>query len=352
MLSWRSNSLAVLALAAGALLPCAMPPSARAGDKIEFSAPGALLEVPQVVRDDKEPPKPEMQAPMQAEDMIPEGMQDSSEIMILSTPKEKDLKPWDSALTDNGDNNTNADSRYDNLDPRQRPGNGATNRWDMPGGWNPDAGSIFSQRRGDEAASQDKLHGRLETANTEGRTDYQKDERYGRHSSDSDEDSARSGGLSHHGSPGLERMREGQFVPVYEQVSAWSRDLLHHPSSAESRASDKQLAASFALYIKTINEQSSQGYSSEGLSSAADDQPHRSSLSPDAEYISERNAARDRRSDETASAPRTIHPVETKTVSQNPDTFAQQRPPASPPGQVQSLPAILPFPKKPGSVFQ
>ena len=207
MLSWRSNSLAVLALAAGALLPCAMPPSARAGDKIEFSAPGALLEVPQVVRDDKEPPKPEMQAPMQAEDMIPEGMQDSSEIVILSTPKEKDVKPWDSAFTDNRDNNTDADSRYDNLDPRQRPGNGATNRWDMPGGWNPDAGSIFSQRRGDEAASQDNLRGRLETANTAGRTDYQKDERYGRHSSDSDEDSALSGGFSHHGSPGLERMR-------------------------------------------------------------------------------------------------------------------------------------------------
>jgi hypothetical protein len=56
--------------------------------------------------------------------------------------------------------------------------------------------------------------------------------------------------------------------------------------------------------------------------------------------------------DETPGLPRTIHPAGTKTVSQNPDMFARQQPPASPPGQVQSPPAILPFPKKPGSVFQ
>jgi hypothetical protein len=348
MLSWRSHSLAVLALAAGALSPCAMPPSARAGDKIEFSAPGASLEIPQVVRDDKEPPKPEMQTSMQAADMVPEGIQDSSEIVIISTPKEEDARTWDSAFTDNRDNNANAGIRYDNLDSRQRPINGATNWWDMPGGWNLDAGSIFSERGSDEAASRDGLRGRLEAVTTAGRTDYRKEELYGRHSSDSDEDSAWSRSFPHHGSPGLERMRDGQFVPVYEEVSTWYHGVLHSRPASVDRTRESQ----FYAQMKANNEQSSHGYSPERLSSVADNQPRGSSLSPDAEYISERNAARARTLEETMSAPRTIHFAETNAVSQHPDIFARPDPPASPPGQVQSRPAVLPFPKKPGSVFQ
>ena len=342
MLSWRSNSLAVLALATGALSPCAMPPSARAGDKIEFSAPSASLEVPQVVRDDTEPPKSERQAPMQAEDMMPKRMQASSEIVTISTPEEEDVNTWDSAFTDNRDSNTDADSRYGNLDSRQRPINGSTNRWDMPGGWNPDAGSIFSERRRDEGASRDSLRGRLEAVNTAGRTDYQKDERYGRHSFDSDEDSAWSGSFFH---PGLTAEET-----VAQELSAWSHSFLHPGLPGSYRIQDKSMPT--YAQMKGINEQLSRAYSSARLSGAADDQPRGSSLSPDAEYISERNAARGRTPDETAGAPRTIHPAETKTASQNSDKFARQEPPASPPGQVQSRPAILPFPKKPGSVFQ
>jgi hypothetical protein len=299
-----------------------MPLSARAGDKIEFSAPSASLEVPRVERIDKEPPKSGMQAPMPAVNMFPEEMQVSPEIVIISTPKEKDLKTGDSAFTDNRDNNTDADSRYDNVDSSRRPINGATNRWDMPGGWNPDAESISPERRRDEAASQDDLRTRLEAMNTAGRTNYQKDERYGRRSSDSDEDSAWSRSFFHHGSPGLERMREGRFVPFYEE-------------------------------IKMINEQFSQGYSSARLFSAPNGLPRDSTLPPGAaEYTSQRDVARGNTLDETGGAPRTIHPEETTTVSQNPDVFARKEPPASTPSQVQSRPAILPFPKKPGSVFQ
>ena len=324
-----------------------MLPSARAGDKIEFSAPGVPLEVPQVVRDDKEPPKSEMQPPMQAEDMVPGSMQRSSEIVIVFTPEEENVNTWDSAFTDDRDNNTDANSRYDNLDSRLRPINGPTNRWDMPGTWNPDAGSI-SERRRDEAASQDNLHGRSEGVNTAGRTDYQKEERYDRHSFDSDEDPAWSRSFYHYGSPGLERMREGQFVPFYEELSSWSHGFFYHPTVNADRKRMKQYYAQ----MKANSEQASQGSSSERFSSPTDDQPRGSSLSPDSEYISERNAARGRTLDETPGLPRTIHPAGTKTVSQNPDMFARQQPPASPPGQVQSPPAILPFPKKPGSVFQ
>ncbi len=231
MLSWRSHSLAVLALAAGALSPCAMPPSARAGDKIEFSAPGASLEVPQVVRDDKEPPKSEMQTSMQVNDMIPASMLGYSEIVIISTPKEKDVKTWDSAFADDRDDDPDADSRYDNLDSRQRPINGATNWWDMPGGWNPDAGSIFSERRRGEAASRDNLRGRLEAVNTAGRTDYQKDERYGKHSPDSDPDSAWSRDFFHRALPPEET--------VGQRLSKWSWSLFHQRLRDLDRVQEK-----------------------------------------------------------------------------------------------------------------
>jgi hypothetical protein len=342
MLAWHSNSLAVLALAAGALSPCALPPSARAGDKIEFSAPSALLGVPEVVRDDKEPPKPEVQAPMRADDMLLESTQDSSEIVIISTPKEKNVKTWGSAFTDNRDNDADEDSGYDNLDSRQRPTKGATNWWEMPGGRDPDAGSIFSERRRDEAASQDSLGGRLEAGNTARRTDYQRVELFGRRSSDLVEESAWSSAFFRQALPPEET--------VAQKLSAWSGSLFHPGSTSFYRAQDKSMPT--YAQMKAINEQLSRGYPSARLSSAVDNQPRGSSLSPDAEYLSERDAARGNTPDETVSAPRTFYPAETKTVSQNSDIFARQEPPASPRGQVQSRPAILPFPKKPGSVFQ
>ncbi len=344
MLSWHSNSLAVLALAAGALSPCAMPPSARAGDKIEFSAPGASLEVPQAVRDDKESPKSEMQASPPINRMVLEGdVQASSEVVVITTPKRREVRTWDSASLDDQDNNTDADNRYDNLDPRQRPIIGATNRWDMPGGWNPNAGSISSERRSDEAASQDNLRTRLEALNAAGKTDYQKDGRYNRRSSDSDEDSALSRGFYHYALPPEET--------VAQRLSAWSRDFFHQGSSALDRTQEKSMLSYDKM--RKINEQLSQEYSSARSSITPNDLPPISTLAPGADaYASQRDLARSRTQDEPVSAPRTFHPAETTALSLNPDVFARQEPPPSPRGQVQSRPAILPFPKKPGSVLQ
>jgi hypothetical protein len=243
-----------------------------------------------------------------------------------------------------------ADSLYDNLDSRPQSINGATNQWEMPGGWKPDAGSIYSERRRNEAAGQDSLRTRLEAVNTAEGTDYQKEERYGRRSFDSDEDPAWSSGFFNRALPSEKTMTQ--------RLSAWSYNLLHPGlPGLQQRLQDKIMPSYAAMKAineqsKELNEQFSREYSSERLSSASGDQPHGSLLSPDAEYISERNAARARMSDETVSAPRTILPAETTTVSQNPGVFARQEPPASPRGQVQSRPAILPFPKKPGSVFQ
>jgi len=90
MSSWRSNSLTFLALAAGVLSPCLMPPSARAGDKIEFSAPGASLDVPKVEREDQGTPKPEIQASVSGDGIyLDDNMQASSDVVIISAPKKK-----------------------------------------------------------------------------------------------------------------------------------------------------------------------------------------------------------------------------------------------------------------------
>jgi hypothetical protein len=284
-----------------------------------------------------------MQVPMKDPEMTAERMQGSSEIVIISTPKEKDVKTSDSAFTDDLDDTADADSRYDHLDSRQRPISGATNQWNMPGEWNADAGRIASEGRREEAASRGTLRGRLEEGNRAGRIDYQKDGLYGRHSFDSDEDSAGFRSVLHYGLPPEET--------VAQKLSAWSRGLLHPGMRPLYRAQDKSMPTYAEL--KAVNEQFSQEKSSARLSGAADDQPRGASLAPDAGgYTWPWDVARSRTPEETMSAPRTFHPAETKIVSQNTDIFARQQPPASPPGQVQSRPAILPFPKKPGSVFQ
>jgi hypothetical protein len=305
-----------------------MLPSVWAGDKIEFSAPGVSLEVPEAVRDEKELPKHEIPTSMQAGDELYDGMQPSSEVVIITTPKEKGTKRRDSSYLDDRDNNTDADSRdadsrYDNLDSTQRSVNTATNRWDAQTEWNPNTGSAFSERRNEEASSQDSLRGRMEALTTTGKADYQRYDLYGRQSSDSDEETAESSSFFHPESTGSERMEEGRYQPFYEQM-------------------------------KAINEQPSQGYSPTSLYTAASDLSRDPSLPPSvAEENLQREFSRGVTPEGMASAPPAYHPPEeTRTVSQNNDIYTRPDPPSSPQGDVQSRPAILPFPKKPGSVFQ
>jgi hypothetical protein len=187
---------------------------------------------------------------------------------------------------------------------------------------NGDAGSAFSERRSDEAASQESLRTRLEALNTEGRTDYQMDERYGRHASEANEAPTWFRGFFQHGSLASERIQEGQFVPFYEEM-------------------------------KTVNDQPSQEYLSARLASAADDLLRDSTLPPGvAEYNAQRDAVRGKTSDETVNAPRMSRPLEIRPELSLPDAFVRQEPPSSPPGQVQSRPAILPFPKRPGDLLR
>jgi hypothetical protein len=321
MSSWCSNSRTVLALAGGALSLCLMSPSARAGDKIEFSMPDAALEAPQVEREDKEPvTAASQQVPDPVDEVYPAKYeQGSSEVLIVVAPKWKDVKTSDPAFPDDQDDDTDADSRYDNPDSTQRPVNNATTKWDTQRGRNPDAESIFSDRKSDEATSQDSPRGRLEAAEAADKPDYRKDERYGRRTPDANEDSAWSHSFSHHGASHLERMREGQFVPFYQEA-------------------------------QPANEQPN---SSARLPGAADDL-RRDYTSPPggADYHSPTDDLRDRASDESAGGSQRFHYDEARTASQSPDAYSRQKPPPASQSQVQAQPAILPFPKKPGDLLR
>jgi len=303
-----------------------MPSLALAGDKIEFSAPGASIELPKVEHDDKGLPKlDEFQPPVRPDDLLVEdSAPSSSEFLIIPGQNKKDAKRSDPAFADGRDNDANpgADGTYDNLVSKRRPATDTTDRWDTRRGQDPDAGSAFSEGKNDKTTGEESLRSRLEMVNTEGRTDYQKDGRYGERSPDSSENTVWTRSLFNHGFTGLERMREGQFVPFYDEVQG-------------------------------ANQEAGQGFSTARSSSAADDQLRDSTLSPGvAAYNAQADAVRGKTPDGMTAAPRTIYPVQTQTVTQIPDVYARQEPPASPPGQVQSRPAILPFPKKPGDVLR
>jgi hypothetical protein len=317
MSSWPLNSLVVLALAGGALSPCA-----QAGDKIEFSAPGVSLGIPHVERAaDKDSSKFVFQASIPGNDVfLDENVQASSEVVIITSPKRKDAKSWDSSFTDSRDRNSDADNSYDRFDYGQQSIDGATNRWGRQSDRNQDDQSTFSNRKSDELSRQGDLRTRLQAEITGRKTDYERNERYGSYYSKSEEDSASSSSFFHHESPGLERMGEGQFMPSYEEM-------------------------------KMLNDQSG-GYSSVRPAGAEGSLSRRpTEVSGTTGYTFPGDIARGRTLDETAIPPRTYQP-ETRTVSQNADLFGPMEPPASPAGQVQSRPAVLPFPKKPGSVFQ
>jgi hypothetical protein len=311
---WPSNTLAVLFVAAGALSPCVISPFAWGGDKIEFSAPSGSLEVPQPEREDKEAFKTGLRPPAPANAGLTQGdLQASSEILIITTPKRNAVKTRDANSTDSRDSDSTADSRYDNLDSRVRR--------DAAAQWNLDGKSPF-ERRTDQPANTDSFRSRLDALDSAGKNDYLKDDRYNADSSDSSEGSRWSRTYYHYGAAGLQRTQEGPFMPFSEEM-------------------------------KAMNEQAIQNNSSPRLSTAPNDLLRDVASRPNAlSPFSSGDAARDRLPDETVTTPRTFHPPETRAVSQNSDTFARPDPPPSPRGQVQSRPAILPFPKKPGDVLR
>jgi hypothetical protein len=327
----RSNSLAVLALAAGCFAPYAWSQSVPAGDKIEFSTPSVPLAVPQAQSEEKELTKASVDASLRPDTSALEVLPEDTVVLIPQKRKSTRTSDSSSTFDDNRDNrdirddSTDADGSYGSLDQKLRPVQKATNLWNLSRAWDQDSERNFSDRKNGNPANRDNLHDRLESLNAMGEIDRHRDDPFRRDSSDSTEDTTWSHSFFHHGLSDMDGARDKQIDSFYDDIKAAS------PAPA--------LAETYSLPLP---------------SSASDEMLHDSKLPPRmAEYNLQLDAMRGKTPDETPGARLTFQPVETRpVVSQNPDPYARQEPPASPPGQVQARPAILPFPKRPGSVFQ
>lgn len=312
---------AALAAAVGCLIHPGV--SARAGDKIEFSTPAVPLTVPQAPREEKSSARTSLSPADRPEDAIrQEQMADSSEVVVFAPAQGKSSSPWDRTSSNSRDGNTDETAPYNSLLSKPVTAFGQTNFWDDMGrGWDGDKRSIFSKEPDDQAVMQNgSLRDRME-AEASRKDDLWRGDRYGTHSRTGDD-------------------------------SVWSRNTFN-----DANAAWRPQVEQYQTYLDELKAKSEQ-------QREAGIRPERS-LWPDdsrrelnysanaglnwtpAEWASKRMDEQ-----EQMSSSRTVQQAPSQSTTIFPDPYARLGPPPSPPGQVQSQPGILPFPKRPGSVFQ
>lgn len=340
---------AVAVLATGSFIACAIPFAVFAGDKIQFSAPDVSLKVPEVVADDSQQIESTFQAPTPVDNGIyPDQGEVAgySEVYVVMPPKKDRDRRSDSLFSDrrdDRDNDLDDSGRSDDYgrsdgyfsDDRHSSRRNSTadkqkkleQSLNMDGDGYHDGEGAYLDRRSREGERQDNLRARLDSMTTSERNDYERNDRFLGRTSDSGEN------------------------------SAWTaRDIFHRNLMGTGHAAEGQLALSSgnSTYEGTtpLTQQFSQGYS-----------PART---PDSIYNAQQNPAlqpglpdyADHRADraDNPQTPVAIPRRESKPASQpqwgeHPNLFGPEMPPASAPGNVQSQPAILPIPKKPGDVL-
>jgi hypothetical protein len=311
----RVNFLALLILGAGFFIPLAV----LAGDKIQFSDAATTLEVPRVQREEKISVNSSLEAPLAPDAAVmAEQMQSSGGVIYIPGPKKKNERSRDTDIANDRDVADREENPYDTLTRKPSLNDFSTNSLNTILGLNHQPGGIYSDRAADISDNPDSLRARVQALHTGEKIDYERDERYGRQPIESDDTT----GISHHGLFGL------------------------GTTDGNSRTSDAEM--------KSVNDGGSQTYTLTRPFNAADELLRESKMPPGmVEYNSEVSTLRGKTPDEAMSQSlRPYHPAETRAGSATPDPYARQEPPASPPGQVQSRPGILPFPKRPGSVFQ
>jgi hypothetical protein len=340
MSSLYLKSAAFFALTAAALSPCVLPLSLQAGDKIDFSAPTTSLEVPKVEKVDKDIEQSDSQMTPQDRLMGRVAPAISTEIVVVTPPSRRDDDRDDSSYRSDRDrnsldNNANQDASYDNLNSSERPDNRDIRQTRD----NSFGGDAFSQENGDGATSDDSLHNRMDAA--ERKMDDQKNDRLDG-SSDSAFDSSWSSEYYQ------QNTREQNTV--VQKLSAFSQNLLHPGLTGLQRLQDRSMP-SYAL-MKNLNEDLNPGPSPSDVPTEADEMRRNSMQAQRTDIDGSMDNLRDPAQDQSTSVPLRIHPLEEPSLSLNPDEYVRQLPPSSPRGWMQSQPAILPFPKKPGDVLR
>ncbi len=314
----HSYSWAGLALACGC---CLLAPQAGAGDKIEFSSPAIFWGVPQPEaeqKDNKTEPLSVHLLPYQSKVLYPVVGQSS---VNISRRRGADKHTWDSSLSP--DSERKDLSGFDRLSPLDGPER-ATNNWGRPNGRNPGfSGGLEPRNNGDPTEPANGAASQDEASKAFGRDENRNEGLFGDRFTDS------RGGLpwmrdsDSHGSMALDRLQHGEFVPFSEDFKS-----SYGPQP---------------------------GSSSAGGWRAGMDALHSSSLPPGmSEYSSPASSLPVGREGELFGTPG-MAPAWDGGASSRP---APRYNPSAEQGwsaggqQQQAPPAVLPFPRKPGDLFQ
>ncbi|HZM04036.1 MAG TPA: hypothetical protein VFC44_13580 [Candidatus Saccharimonadales bacterium] len=319
----HSNSLTSLALVVGVSLWWVAVPVARAGDKIDFSAPTVPLGVPQLERENKE-----ASAPGHATSLLDSGPSfEVSElppvtetVIITAAPKKKADRSWE---TDSlGNRNSTGDQESTDNDPYATPQRltGMTNRMDMQRGWSPAPENLFPQRRAEEGEGNQTFRERMDSLSMSGSRDSLNRDRFDGSSKSFESDSAWASGSFSHAFPSLDRMRAGQFVDPQAKTIL---DSLPANAAPASNPDDPHYGYATAP----------------GMT----------------EYTSQTDALRGKAPEETMSALPVYRSTDTRyranQTYNNPGDSTSDFSPESR-GMAPSRPAVLQFPKKPGDVLR
>ena len=335
---WHSGLTAGLALAGG-LFSCSLLGGEKiqfsiAGinsDKIEFTAPTAPIDVPAILKEDRiqdkfeyhpadSPDRLFMEDNVQAYGVVPDVVVVNPSSKRISRTSDDSLRNLD----DSADTNSDSASSFDRMGPQLPRMDSVTNSWDRRSEFDDNIETSRYQRRADDATSPENFHSRfdaLSSANTSESRDF--GERNWRNpNSNSGRNSPWSVSYFHHDWTGFGRSGDSQEWTSYSEMIA-----------AASRAQDP-------LYphapTATVGQDALQNARQPGL---------------DYNNYSARNAAGAADSAGTALG-NFNDPGTTSLSAQNPYSQPRPRPSSSLNSQPREVPAILPFPKRPGDVFQ
>lgn len=326
----RSYSLAVFTIAAFC------PWAALAGDKIEFSAPGDSVSVPRVEKVEKGSKEDADSGGPPINQKILDANQMAYTVVVVSSPqrdsshRKSDSTDPDLDGNENGDSGLDSDQASPNREKRVA-----------------DYSNIYADRKSEDFTGDASLRDRMEADEKEraDRADgYGSDQHYGRVY-------AVSGQESPWNRDSLQRTTP-QEQSVIERMSTFTHDLFHQGNPALEGVTQRALGAYDSM--KGNNEQNNaeqrlqnQSDRSSALDNAAP------GTGPDG-YASQFDDSRRRAGDDAVNNGRlTIIPGEYSSVSLNPDAYVRPEAFKNPERlRVEEPPAVLTFPKRPGSLLK
>lgn len=315
----RSTYLLAALGVAGFLSPGIGPSAVQAGDKIEFSTPNVSLGVPQVARPQTDAVPEDFHSQSPTADLVPDGMDAPAETVYVITKTKKSQDGSDVDSTDNSDNpyGQYKDDAYNKL--LYGDTNYLSSRREF--GVDPRTDDHRLNDRMNDLR-QDNLRGAANYDYSTGHKQYEQDDRF----------------ASRDGDP--------------DQSSSWSRTLFRLGMGRDGASAGEQYLPSYQQ-LKLLNDEF-MGTTENKPAPMAPNQPSQqySSQSPIDGYAFPGQSGLRDSTEATPPAPSFYHPSELRISGQQ-GGYNWTQPQASGYGTgSREQPAVLPFPKRPGSLFK